>query len=188
MRAPDFLLRIEISSYWCHATGRSGGADCDLVTDRDDDGLPVLRGRHVRGLLREACRLAEALEYPDAIDCSELFGGRGADSRPGLIAIGDARLPLAVAQGVAASAARKEALFRRLAATAIEPATGIAKSSSLRSIEVAIPCVLFAPISIEGDKSGFKEGLDQALPLIAGVGAKRSRGLGRARMSLVESS
>jgi hypothetical protein len=38
---------------------RAGGADYDLVMESDGDGLPMLRGRHVAGLLRVALSRAE---------------------------------------------------------------------------------------------------------------------------------
>jgi hypothetical protein len=53
------ILTLSIRTYWLHARGEGGGADYDLVMETDGDGLPMLRGRHVAGLLRLALARAE---------------------------------------------------------------------------------------------------------------------------------
>jgi hypothetical protein len=52
-------LVLDIRSYWLHARGEGGGADFDLVMETDEAGFPLLRGRHVAGLLRLALERAE---------------------------------------------------------------------------------------------------------------------------------
>ena len=60
------VLRIEIHSYWHAGTGRGGAAVVDALVARTDEGLPLLPGRTVKGLLRQAAELAEqAGRVPD---------------------------------------------------------------------------------------------------------------------------
>ena len=58
-------LTLDIATYWLHARGEGGGADFDLVMDTDNEGLPLLRGRQVTGLLRLALTRAEAWGWFD---------------------------------------------------------------------------------------------------------------------------
>ena len=74
--------------------------------------------------------------------------------------------------------------------TAIDHGTGVATNKSLRGIEVVIPLTLYATLN-EVPSAKFKipnwhKLLEPALPLIQAVGAHRSRGLGRAVVSLEE--
>ncbi len=49
------VLIVEISGWWHAGTGRGGGEDADAVVAKDRYGLPYLPGRHLKGLLRDAC-------------------------------------------------------------------------------------------------------------------------------------
>ena len=51
-------LRFEIQSFWHAGSGRGDGAVADATVLRSRAGLPILPGRTVKGLLREACDLA----------------------------------------------------------------------------------------------------------------------------------
>jgi hypothetical protein len=49
------VVLVEISGWWHAGTGRGGGEDADAVVAKDRYGLPYLPGRHLKGLLRDAC-------------------------------------------------------------------------------------------------------------------------------------
>lgn len=47
------VIKIELLNYWHAGTGRSSGSHLDALSERDGT-LPVLAGRHLKGLLRYA--------------------------------------------------------------------------------------------------------------------------------------
>lgn len=206
MTAPQqCFLMVDMRSYWLQGTGRGGGADYDLVADRDSDGLPVLRGRHLRGLLREASRQAHAFGWPDAPDPELFFGGRGENGHPGCVTVDDAM----VAQELASEFIDPDSgdiridpavLFRRVSSTAIHPETGSVLPKTLRTIEVATPLPLYSRLSwrpetrltvcpgdrdrVESAASDWSSRIEAVLSLVDGIGAKRSRGMGQACLSV----
>ncbi len=192
------LLNIDIRSYWMSGTGRGGGALLDATTRRDPQGVPVLPGRHIKGLLRDAVEKAEQLAWPGFDGLAEtLFGERGLEldhpARPGCLRVSDGQLPREVGNWLGSEAGRdaRERLFRTVHSTAIDPATGVALDHSLRGYEVVIPLALEAEIAtVPGREapSAWEQRLGEALSLVRHVGAHRHRGLGRATLTLEEAS
>jgi len=81
-------------------------------------------------------------------------------------------------------------LYKVTYATAIDETSGVAKDTSLRSMEVTIPMTLNASLNINSAhpsykvfstelKEQFYEQLNLVLPFISEIGAKRHRGLGK---------
>lgn len=209
------LLEVDIRSYWCAGTGRAGGDDVDALIDKDRNGLPVLRGRHLKGLLREAAERLAEWNAPGwtATRINVLFGREAAEgqiSAPACVRFGDARLPGEIAAAVRPPNQRLANEFiRRLASTRIEFETGAAKDETLRSMEAAVPLKLFAPLTwypcdrpairptggkeavecaaaIEALSSAWPTVIEECLPYVLAVGAHRSRGYGRAVLTKVE--
>lgn len=188
-------LQFEISSYWHVGTGGGihGGLDASQL--RDHDGLPYLPGRSVKGLVREALRQGEALGHLKAGTCIAYCGEAGFDTsqrnipvtQPGKLLFSDARLHDGErAKLSSASPEVKARLFRTLQSTAIEQSTGVAKDATLRTIEVSVPMTLYADLgSLSTDDKKWTEDLIAVLPLIRGVGAHRTRGLGRVSVRVV---
>jgi hypothetical protein len=157
--SPVFVV-IEFTTFWMHSTGAGGGVDVDLVADRDSDGFPVLRGRHVRGVLREASRRVEMWSSKwgastriwdsaakGAALTDLLFGTRtqldGIESTPGCLDIRDFHIPENAKSSTGGTSIDRELapmFFRRIAATAIDPRGGAAKDKTLRAIEAGAPC------------------------------------------------
>ena len=70
-------LTIDLRGYWHPGGGRGGGAVLDAVTHRDSSGLPVLGGRHIKGLLRDALESAAAFGWDGYAGLAQqLFGER----------------------------------------------------------------------------------------------------------------
>lgn len=182
-------LCIDIRSYWHPGTGRGSGFHLDAVTHEGADGLPRLPGRSLKGLLRDAVYRAESWGWekvpPGSTD--SLFGPMGAAGTTttfGLLRVADATLPTQVASYLADKGEGSKlipGLYREHFSTAIDPATGVATSRSLRGMRVVVPLLLEAEIStvpgVEG-LSDWRARLSAALPLINAVGAHRSRGFG----------
>ncbi|RMG29611.1 MAG: hypothetical protein D6721_05670 [Gammaproteobacteria bacterium] len=196
-------LEIELLGYWHAGGGRGAGAVLDAVVHRDPNGLPVLPGRHLKGLLRDALARAEAWDWPGVPTGSTetLFGapareGKGkehppAPSSPGCLRVSDATLPDELAHWLAGSGGKGSLphLFRSLYATAIDHETGTARDRSLRGIEVVVPLTLFSRITPVPDREpppDWQDRIRAVLPLIDAVGAHRTRGLGRAILRLKE--
>jgi hypothetical protein len=200
MSAPTTLV-FDIRSCWHPGTGRGGGTRLDAVTHRDRSRLPALPGRTVKGLVRDAVYRWEcfggyypANERPEVSCTEQLFGphGEGAETWPGLLRFSSATLPEEVAEYLAATPELAAGLYRSHFSTAIERESGTALKNSLRGIEVVVPLTLYAKVvTLPGARHRDLEQdwprlLRAALPLLRAVGAHRSRGLGRARVTLPE--
>lgn len=188
-------LPICPASYWLHGRGEGGGADFDLVMERDSDGLPLLRGRHVQGLLRLALERAAEWGWFEGDIPGLLLGDRGRGA-PGCLGVADAMISPALASALKGQALTP-GLFARIASTAINPDTGSAKARHLRSVEAAIPVPLTATVSFEPDlrrdwaasdrnlldqvdraEASWRNWIATAWPAFDEVGAKRTRGFG----------
>ena len=191
-------LKIAFSDYWHCGSGRGGTGSVDAAAVRDStDGLPVVPGRHIKGLLRHGLLdLSELGHIPP--EAATILCGRGTgdqtsfdaktrfETEPGLLRVGTARLPETWREALGGDDKPRgecELLFRVQNITAISG--GTAKRRCLRSIEVTIPVTLRAQLS--GDLSDqHVSWLDLATKLLRRVGANRTRGLGRADLSLSE--
>lgn len=186
-------LTIDIRSYWHSGSGRGSGSHLDAVTDRDSDGLPYLPGRTLKGLLRDAAWRLECWQSTqrrsNGLTVEKLFGNRGGprqDTTAGVLRIYDARLPESLRAWLKQEeqAAKRAELYRELFETAIASETGVARSKSLRGMEVVVPLMLEARIDSIGPVEHWKEWLRPCLSLVRAVGAHRTRGLGRAVLTL----
>lgn len=195
-------LIIDIQSYWHPGTGRGSGFHLDAIAHAGADGVPRLPGRSLKGLLRDALYRAEAWHWPQiaAGTTETLFGSRLKErsgrpdenlSTSGSLRVGDAMLADEIAQYLASPAGRTlvPGLFREHFSTAIE-ATGVAREHSLRGMQVVVPLTLYANLAevpgIPVPIPDWRERLQAVFPLITAVGAHRTRGFGRARLSWKE--
>ncbi len=205
-------LCFELLGWWHPGTGRGDGVGADAVVLRDPAGLPYLPGRTVKGLLREAVHLgvAAGLTGLDASVEERLFGtalaDKGGDERvrkleearfrthAGCLRFNDAVLGATRTEAAAWRAwaatddgkVKVRELVSTLASTAIDPASGTVREQTLRTIEVAAPVTLWAPISVEGDAPVPWTSLrDAAALFLRAVGSHRTRGLGRCAVTIV---
>lgn len=194
-------LIFDIRSYWHAGTGQGSGSHLDAIVQKDSHGLPILPGRSVKGLLRDAVLQAEQLDWfsdlqaPSGSDSPTelLFGKKPSENSdqeghdPGLLRIGSATLPAEMVAWLSEDiqASYRTKLFREMHSTAIDEKTGTALDKSLRGIEVTIPLILEAPLSIQGESDWpWQEYLKMALPLLRHIGSKRNRGMGRVIVTL----
>ncbi|MEX0914939.1 MAG: RAMP superfamily CRISPR-associated protein [Wenzhouxiangellaceae bacterium] len=161
-------LTIDIRTFWHAGTGKSSGSYLDALAERNRDGLPVLPGRHIKGLLRDAYRHAFALDrierLPDSLAAAleksgigtleELLFGSISDkeirtrTRPGMLRVSSGQLPLSERAALNAEPTLKPFLYFELFSTAID-ANGVASTDSLRGIEAAAPTRLIARLDLE---------------------------------------
>ena len=196
----QLTLSFDIRAYWHAGTGRGKGALVDSVAHKDEHGLPVLPGRTVKGLVRDAVYRLQQWNHLPGDTTGLLFGTIGiendvprSDTQPGVLAFSDAELPEAVRHWLAPRAREEHRahLYREIHSTAIDPATGAAKDGSLRGIEVTVPLTLESSVTLlpmGKPPENWRQILEQALPLIQAVGASRTRGLGRVKATLRSAS
>ena len=75
--------------------------------------------------------------------------------------------------------------------TAVDHESGSALNKSLRSMEVIVPLVLQAEVSVLpgcSPKTDWPQLLQKALPLMRGLGSQRNRGLGQVTVTLEDAS
>lgn len=204
-------LKVELHHYWHAGSGSSSGTHLDALCERDNNGLPFLSGRHLKGLLRHAVQRAEQWQWLDDIPLpdgpqpdweSMLFGTRSQTAQrfhtlPGLLMVDDARLAESEKAWLEHNPVYKAYLFEEIYSTAINQ-DGTALAKSLRGIEVALPVTLTGLVSVEPTALesahcqqqqaamavDLSPVLERVLPLIDSVGGNRTRGLGEAVLSL----
>ncbi|HLO77880.1 MAG TPA: hypothetical protein VK196_15600, partial [Magnetospirillum sp.] len=159
MTSQTALLRFDIKGWWTAGSGTGVRGYVAGTVQRSGDGLPMLTGKAVKGLVREAMTQAEGFGRLEAGICTWLCGSPGErvgdmrrarfHSRPGRARFGNAELPEAWRAWAAAHRGEPilDRFFDVLHQTAVDD-DGLAAGKTLRSIEVAAPMVLHAPIEL----------------------------------------
>jgi CRISPR/Cas system CSM-associated protein Csm3 (group 7 of RAMP superfamily) len=186
-------ILFNILSYWHTGSGHSGGAKLDAKMVRTPAGLPYIPGKTVKGLLREAVKIAEEHEQIKNKLTEQLFGRRENitrfDTEPSILTFTDATLGHEMEDWATINKEKLKMLFKEISATAINE-NGIAYDNSLRTIEVAIPVTLKAEVTLnENNNIPWKEVLEillTATPLVRSFGSHRHRGLGRVELKVEE--
>ncbi|MGU5545209.1 RAMP superfamily CRISPR-associated protein [Aeromonas veronii] len=186
MSSMCFCLKFDLRSEWHVGTGREGGAYADSLVLKDQHALPVLSGKSIKGLLRQAFREAVELQWLEGADnhtLTQLFGCEGVhEQAQGALRISSATLSPAEIAYFNANPKDKEHLYLVRHATAIDNRTGAAKEGSLRAMETVVPLALHAHLELNTTSAEiqlqFAHWLSSVLPLINSVGGKRRRGLG----------
>lgn len=206
MSLPDVAhtraMTVEVLDLWHAGSGRGQGRSLDAVVVVDPQGLPYLPGRQLKGLLRDAVNCLEHWGHAPAGTTTNLFGGetnaeaedlRLRRSQPGRVHVSNATLTQAERNWLASDTGRQQVprLFVEVFSTAIDE-HGVAKDQSLRGIQMVVPMTLHATLTLDApdaqQAAPLWAVLRQAAQLVQHVGAHRSRGTGRARLSLKEAA
>ena len=169
---------IEFFSNWHCGSGLAAGADVDALVIKDNNGLPYVPGRTLKGLLREAATIL----FADNELIGTIFGisGDEKDHKTGCSFFGNATLPSAEYQYIVEKKLASH-LYQDFASTRIDE-NGIAKDNSLRKIKTVVPCKL------EGEILNVPEGaenvLEDAMRYVKRMGTGRNRGYGRCKISV----
>lgn len=168
---------------WHAGSGLGSGADADAVVIKDAANLPYLPGKTIKGLLKDV--LIDIHDVQPSIVSIDLinkyFGYETKDKQThsGSLFFSNAELP---------SNEKNEMteelipfLYRNIASTKIED-NGIAKTGSLRTMEVCIPLTLEG--SIEGVEMLDKLIFEKAFLMLRHLGSNRNRGLGRCSIKI----
>jgi CRISPR/Cas system CSM-associated protein Csm3 (group 7 of RAMP superfamily) len=198
-----FNMEFNIQSYWHIGSGAEGGAYADALVLKDNQQLPYLPGKSIKGLLRDAFTRAEKNQWfnfactgPDPAEqyslVDLLFGNENNDgtTNQGILQISSAVLSSQEKNYLSQYPQAKSQLYKVTYSTAIDEETGVAKNTSLRSMEVSVPMLLTAQVAINKTHPEFiknqslfsgklDEWLAQVVIFITELGAKRHRGLGK---------
>ena len=180
MSAPTCPVSVVFHSDWGVSTGVGVVGGVDAAVEKDERGLPVVRGTVLAGVVREQSVLAaQALDGGDTGPwhefASELFGSEQA---PRLVVFSDARAP----EGAAAGGAP----VHEVVSLSIDDDTGTAREDFLRFIERAGPCALGATATLlDADVDGrplvWDEGRRRAARLLLALSGLLVRGIGSDR-------
>jgi CRISPR/Cas system CSM-associated protein Csm3 (group 7 of RAMP superfamily) len=176
---------ISFLTDWHAGSGLSAGAEADAVVVKDSYGFPYIPGKTIKGLFVDAFRDFESLKIEgfDPETFNRLFGHMDKDTKAtfsGELFFSNVFLPKQ--EIVAIGQDHVDYLYRNISSTAIDSQTGVAKTSSLRVMEVCIPLVLEG--YIDGAKKTDRLLIDQLTKYIRNIGASRNRGLGRCSIKL----
>ncbi|WP_047044080.1 RAMP superfamily CRISPR-associated protein [Vibrio mexicanus] len=202
-------LVFDMQSYWLAGTGSDAGAYADNLANKDHHGLPFLPAKTQKGQIREAFKLAEDngwfTDFTQQFDSKLtqiLFGVESRDGRNGQGVLQFCNAELSdnekgfFLQGDSTEKKQRiNCLFTLLHSTAIDE-LGKAKPYSLRSYEVAVPMTLHGkldastqhlePAVRQAVTQHLPTWLEQVLPLVTHIGAKKQRGLGEVNIRLVQ--
>lgn len=154
----------------------SGNESINDILARDHKGHPVLRGSHVKGLLRDQLkRIGDAREWPGLFDefCFGQGGENGGDGTPGLVRIPDASIK---------DAPDNTRTITRTSLTEL----GVVAGMTLRTTEaVHAGSVFEGRIHIQPEApTAVETGIRLALLALEAVGGGRTRGSGACRIDI----
>ena len=186
-------LTAEFQTYWQISTGRGAGDFMDSLIDKDQDGLPHVSGKTIKGLFRDAVEKIVEWQDLDTSKTKKLFGSptgekERADTEIANLAFSSLRLSADDIMALNQNSNLKPMLTHQISSTKIEHKTGIAQDKSLRTQQVAKPLKLIGEIEILNNDIDEKEAfelLKQSSVFITNIGAKKSRGYGQVQLSLV---
>lgn len=197
---PTYKLQFKLRSAATFGRGDGVAGLVDREVEHDAHGLPILRGRTLKGLLAEECaNIVYALEKQGDShnwnrDAHELFGSPGSTIEEiGILRVSDARPPENLRYSVRAAiedgSSTPDQILESL--TAIRRQTsmnehGAPEHGSLRSMRVILPGTIFEA-SLDFDQ----EPNDRSLALLVActlawrrAGTERNRGRGRLSATL----
>lgn len=175
---------IQFLSDWHCGSGLSAGAESDAEVIKDDNNLPYIPGKTIKGLFKDALMEIQQVQ-PEVIpldEISKLFGyevknqiGKVKETIAGYAFFSNACLGENEKSEITENLSNF--LYKNNASTAIGD-NGIANDASLRTMEVCIPVCLTGTIDIEDNKNAIQY-LEMGAKWIRHLGVNRNRGLGR---------
>lgn len=185
---------ITFFSYWHTGSGLTSGADLDALVIKDQNNLPYIPGKTLKGLLKGAALDLLELKNRKPEDdpfIKEFFGYFDEKSMEestihtrGSAFFTNAHLDSSLRKILTdQNESLKPYLYRSMASTAIDE-NGVAQKGSLRRIEVTVPLTLHAAIYNVNKEDALK--IEQCMNWIKRMGLNRTRGLGRCKFEIVK--
>jgi RAMP superfamily len=179
----EIIYKIQFFDYWHTGSGLSGSTYADGIVNKNEDYLPLIPGKTVKGLLREAAKTIQELDNSlistDFI--TSVFGD--ADNEP-KCHFSNLTLSEKLAENIITTN-NQSALYHVITSTAIDE-NGQAKEGSLRQLEVTIPLTLYGVISDLPTAKTYEQELKHCFDWVKQLGLNRNRGLGRCQISIVK--
>ena len=177
--------KVEFFTYWHIGSGMTGGTYADNLVLKDQNNLPFIPGRTLKGLFREASeeisKLNGSLIASNQIE--KIFGkreGKGLEDESCAF-FKDSVISQTLADMIIENK-KQDSLYQVLSATKLDD-NGLADDGSLRQLEVCVPLSLFGTIEIF-DQVDTKF-LEYSASWIKNFGLNRNRGLGRCKISIL---
>ena len=182
----DIKYKIQFHTDWHCGSGLAAGADVDALVVKDENGLPFIPGKTIKGLVREAVEEIRGFDKKEIDDLFiKTFGYFENDKKEmyrGETFFTNATLSKEETEAIISNGAARF-MYRSISSTAIKE-DGIAKENSLRKIQVTVPCILTGEIHDIPDES--ENEITNALMYIKRLGQGRNRGLGRCTITITE--
>lgn len=180
----NLKYKIEFHTNWHCGSGLAAGADVDALVVKDQNGMPFIPGKTIKGLLREAVEeirfFKKNSENASLLEAFGYFDDKE-EKQKGTLFFTNAVLEEEEYKAIVAAKASRF-LYRKISNTAINE-NGIAKNHSLRKIETVVPCALFGTIYDVPDN--LTQEIVEAMGFIKRMGQNRNRGLGRCTISTI---
>lgn len=187
--------KIEFFSYWHASSGLSGGAYADSLVIKDENNLPYLPGRTIKGLLRDSAYRAYYFSNGSLISDSFLrrvFGDQPSPeemdketrTHEAEAFFSNANLSDFVKFEIEKGEGIRDHLYNVHASTKID-SKGVAIDRSLRQMEIVVPLTLYGTIESFPDDKSMLDQLEYCMKGVKRLGLNRTRGLGRCRFSII---
>ncbi len=186
----EIHYQIEFFSPWHCGSGMGGGDDADYRPLLDEQGMPFVPGKTVKGLLREAaCAIGAPNDFVEKVfgRPSKRNGAREmrSDSTEGTAHFANAEIPPATRQLIAGKPELAAELLLGRYFTKLDGA-GQVVDKSLRRGEFAVPMRLEGVIrGVTPDEAAT---LERCMGFVKQLGTQRSRGFGRCRLSVLKAT
>lgn len=190
----DISYKIEFHSNWHIGSGLSGNSYADLLVLKNNDHLPIIPGKTLKGLLREAAEFLTHSplknELPDDF-VKSIFGAVPSDEEKkleyaipeGISFFDNANLSEEVANFIKSNK-NQNVLYKMISSTALDK-EGIAVNNSLRQIEVCVPLTLYGSIYHFPEGENYLKGIAYCFSFIKRLGLQRNRGFGNCTLKLL---
>lgn len=194
-----YFLRIKLLSGTCFSSGQGFVAEVDTDIEQESVGLPVIRGRTIKGLLVEECALIlKVLSEESWHHSAERLFGQPGQATSAILRINDAYLPTGLRTATKRAVNRpdnplsKQDIMHSVTdiryQTKINLETGAPQEHSLRATRLALrDLVFYSRLFLPDNVSDAEKAVLAACALsVRRGGLNRNRGWGRLQMRIVE--
>lgn len=174
----EIRYTLQLISDWHVSNGLTGGSKTDNLFSKNNNQLPEIPGKTIKGLLRDALDEINKVQ-PDRCtkkEIDELFGIKDQEGTQRIDTAYFSNAKLVEDKDEIIINNLQSFLYRNMSSTAIDK-HGLAVDKSLRSMEVCMPITLEGHISDVKEEQG--ELLKMAMQWTRQLGMKRNRGFGK---------
>lgn len=164
-------IKIKFFDYWHLSSGLSAGATLDSLVVKDENGLPYVPGKTIKGLVREMA------EYIGKNEVKKIFGDEGSLMSESYFT--NAVLKKELEEYLVQNPDLQDYLYSKITSTKLD-GNGIVEDNTLREIEAVIPLEFYGEIECKDEDL-----IRKSIGMIKQMGLARNRGLGRCEISEV---